>query len=209
MARRRYGGSMVRRIYRVPLQVVLTIPLVLVVLVAGVLAGVLAFRNGQAATEELANRLHKEVAGRISQRLDSYLATPPLVNTLNLDAIRLGQLDPADLDALERHFLAQIQRFEAVSALDYADEQRDYVAALQEVLGMHLGVGRADAATGHALNVYDVSSPGLRGLVVSVADYDPRPRPWYRAAVQAGQQTWTPIYMWSSGEVSIDAVVPV
>jgi PAS domain S-box-containing protein len=196
-------------IRRLPLQVILTVLLVLLVLITGGLASVLAFRNGQAAVNGLAHQLHQEVTARINQHLDGYLEIPHLINRLNLDSIRLGQLDVRDLDGLERHFLTQIQHFDAVSSIDYADEQMEYVAALQKVLGADLSVGRADAATGHALNVYNVSSSGRRELIQSVPDYDPRPRPWYQAAVQAGHETWTPIYMWSSGAVGLDAVMPV
>lgn len=40
-------------------------------------------------------------------------------------------------------------------------------------------------------------------------DYDPRPRPWYRAAVEARGPLWTPVYLWSAGLVGLDAIVPV
>jgi hypothetical protein len=117
-------------IRRLPLQVILTVLLVLLVLITGGLASVLAFRNGQAAVNGLAHQLHQEVTARINQHLDGYLEIPHLINRLNLDSIRLGQLDVRDLDGLERHFLTQIQHFDAVSSIDYADEQMEYVAAI-------------------------------------------------------------------------------
>src|SRR5262249_36614292 len=49
----------------------------------------------------------------------------------------------------------------------------------------------------------------LSERVITATTYDPRARPWYKAAVEAGGPTWTPIFMWSDGAVGLDAVRPV
>ncbi len=194
---------------KLPLQIVMTAPFVLIIVATIGLTGYLAFRNGQNAVNDLAGQLHREVAARIQQHLDAYLATPLLINQLNLDGIRLGQLDAHNLEAMDRHFLAQIQRFDSVISLAYASEQREYVGATRKTLGLDLVAVMASAKTGYALEAYKITPQGGREFVGSLPDYDPRSRPWYQAAVQAGRQTWTPIFLWSSGDVGLDAVVPV
>jgi hypothetical protein len=75
-----------------PLRVVLTVPFVILILVTGTLIGYLTFQNSQRAVNALAGQLHIEVTSRIQERLDSYLATPHLINQLNLDGVRLEQV---------------------------------------------------------------------------------------------------------------------
>ncbi|MBE7554089.1 MAG: GAF domain-containing protein [Anaerolineales bacterium] len=194
---------------KLPLQIVMAAPFVLIIMGAVGLTGYLAFRNGQNAVTNLAGQLQHEVTARIQQHLDAYLATPRLINQLNLDGIQLGQLDAYNLEAMEQHFLTQIQRFDSVISLAYASEQREYVGATRKTLGVDWVAAIASAKTGYTLEAYKIMPQGGRELVNSLPDYDPRPRPWYQAAVQAGQPTWTPIFMWSSGDVGLDAVVPI
>src|SRR4029078_3677510 len=63
----------------------------------------------------------------------------------------------------------------------------------------------------YLLGSYAIDSQGnrLERLSARVPDYDPRPRTWYRAAVQAGSPIWTPVYLWSAGYVGLDAVAPI
>ena len=194
---------------RLPFRVVLAVPLASLLVIAIGLTGYLAFQNGQRAVNDLANQLHQQAAARLHEHLDSYLATPLFINQLNLDAIRLGQLDVNDQPAMERHFLTQIQRFDSVISLAYASQQREYVGTYRKVLGVDLGVAVASKENGYALEAYSVTPQGGRQLLDSALDYDPRSRPWYQAAVQAGHPTWTPVFMWSSGDLGLDAVVPV
>ncbi len=112
---------------------------------------------------------------------------------------------------LEGHFLAQILHFPTVVSICYADEQAEYVGAVRKVLGVELGTSLSSKATGNALEGYEVDSQGhhLQRIFSSPPGYDPRLRPWYQAAVQAKGPAWTPVYVWSSGDVGLDAVVPV
>jgi adenylate cyclase len=134
-----------------------------------------------------AAQLHDESAHRINQQLDSYLETPLLVNNLNLDAIRLKQLDVNDQDAVKYHFLAQMQRFPSIVALTYAADERRYsVNTWRGSYGVDLGVAFGSEATGYVAEAYEVTPQGEIGeRVFSISDYDPRVRPWYKAAVQA------------------------
>ncbi|MCP4702067.1 MAG: HAMP domain-containing protein [Gammaproteobacteria bacterium] len=70
---------------------------------------------------------------------------------------------------------------------------------------------RADESTGGGLNYYAADSGGARAkLIKSSADFDPRVRPWYRAAVRAGTATWSAIYAdFVSKELQITGVQPV
>ncbi|MGB8647441.1 MAG: cache domain-containing protein, partial [Anaerolineae bacterium] len=197
-------------IRRLSLRTVLTVPFVTIVVLTVGLTGYLAFENGQSAVNDLAGQLQRQVTARIQQHLDSYLATPLLVNQLNLDDIRLGHIDPQNVTNLKRPFLNDLERFPSVVSIAYANEQKEYAGPTRNVMGVERGWAISGPSTSYTLNGYRLDSQGNQGeLVYSVPDYDPRPRPWYQAAVQAGKQTWTPIFMWPSGDVGLDAVAPV
>ena len=112
---------MSNRINTLSLRVVLTVPFVVLILVTGTLIGYLTFQNSQSAVHALAEQLHTEVTARIQGRLDGYLTTPQLINQLNLDGVRLDQVKLQDLDSLGRHFITQIQRFDSVVSIAYAN----------------------------------------------------------------------------------------
>jgi diguanylate cyclase (GGDEF)-like protein len=58
--------------------------------------------------------------------------------------------------------------------------------------------------------VYSVSAPGDREHVLRTDEYDPRKRPWYRAAANAEQPVWSPIYNdYTSAEPTITLAKPV
>jgi PAS domain S-box-containing protein len=192
-----------------PLRVVLTVPFVILILVTGLLIGSLTFQNSQRAVNALAGQLHTAVTDRIQERLDSYLAAPHLINQLNLDGVRLDQVELHDLDRLGRHFITQIQRFDSVVSIAYANEQAEYAGATQKIRGLTQAFSRT--STNNVLTSYRSDAQGnrLEPTGSTAPDYDPRPRPWYRAAVQAGGPIWTPVYLWSYGYVGLDAVAPV
>src|SRR5215213_7999327 len=200
---------MSNRINTLSLRVVLTVPFVVLILVTGTLIGYLTFQNSQSAVHALAEQLHTEVTARIQGRLDGYLTTPQLINQLNLDGVRLDQVKLQDLDSLGRHFITQIQRFDSVVSIAYANQQAEYAGATQKINGLTLSF--SGQRTHNVLTTYRSNTQGkqLEVLDPVIPNYDPRPRPWYRAAVQAGGPIWTPVYLWSSGSVGLDAVTPV
>jgi hypothetical protein len=201
---------MSRKIFsNLPFRYVIAVPFTLLIFLAVGLTGYLSYRNAEVAVNRLASDLHEEAIARVGQHLDSYLSTPVLINQLNLDAIRLGNLDISDQHAVERSFLAQIQRFETVVSVAYANEKKEYIGPGRKVLGADMVVGISSEQTGYVLEAYEITPEGERELITTLTDYDPRIRPWYQTAVLARRQVWTPIYMWSSGDVGIDTVVPV
>jgi PAS domain S-box-containing protein len=192
-----------------PLRVVWTLTVVAMVVIVCGLVGGLALWNGHHAVSSLAARLQQSTAARVHQRLDTYLTKPLLINQLNRDAVGLRELDVRDLDALERHALSQLQRFDSVTGISFASVGGEYVGATRGVLVPGIAVARSSQATDFELRVEALDPDGRHLLEGRLPDYDPRARPWYLAAVRAGEPTWTPIYRWSSGDLGIDAVVPI
>ena len=72
---------------KMPLQMVITIPFLLQIIIIVGIVGYLSFLNGKATVNDLVNQLMAEVNQRISIKLKTYLEAPHLVNKLNKNAL--------------------------------------------------------------------------------------------------------------------------
>jgi PAS domain S-box-containing protein len=191
---------------KVSLRTVLIVSFVLQIVVTVGLVGYLSLRNGQQAVNELVSQLRTEISNRIEENVRTYLAIPHQVNQTNAAALRLGQLNLQDAVELERHFSEQIQIFKSISFTGIGLENK-----------VHLGVERRDdgslmvrvsnQGTGYNFRTYGMNL-GVKGEIAEAKNrqildvypnFDPRIRPWYKAAVAAGKPTWSPIYSHTKG----------
>jgi len=191
------------------LQTVLIVPFVLQIVGAVGLVGYLSFRNGQQAVNDVASQLRREISDRTADQIKTYLKTPHLINATNANGIRLGQLDIKNPQALERHFLKQIQVFNSLSRIYFSNPQGGLASVGHDERG--LTVAFTENFARGVLDVYGVDSQGNRQkLLVNQQPYDARERPFYQTAVDAGRPTWCPIYIYvpSSRGLGIAASYP-
>ncbi len=178
----------------ISLQIILIISFVFQVFGAVGLVGYFSFRNGQKSVENLAEQLMVEIEALISEHLDTYLATPHIVNQLNKHALALGQLDLQDLRSMEQHFWRQSQVFDLVSYIQFGNAQGEFV-------GLEINDDRTlryqVTEFQKSLQTYTIDSQGNRGTLLKTSpNYDPRNRPWYIVPQQADRPAWTDIYAW-------------
>ena len=198
-------------INKLPLRVMMMVPFTLIIIVAVGMTSYLTFRNGQASVDRLVDRLQDESIARIQQHLDSYLSTPWLINQLNLDSIQSGQLNVENLPDLKNHFRIQLKQFNLPISIAYADEQGNYIGVMHHVLNVDLSEEISTDETDRINTIYQTDDQGHRLAKIweSESTYDPRTRPWYQSAALPGESNWSPIFMWLTGEVGLDAVAPV
>ncbi|NEP55449.1 MAG: PAS domain S-box protein [Symploca sp. SIO2G7] len=194
--------------HKIPLRLVLVVPFVVQIFAAVGLTGYLSFRNGQQAVNDLASQLHREVCDRIIGHLNSYLATPHLLNQILADAAVRGQLQtrstPSELflwqqlqslDSLQGSSLNSVKLLDSVNTIQFGTEQGEYLGAGFERDGS-LVIKAADSSTNSDFYTYGTDSQGNRTQLLKVReDYDPRIRPWYKRAVTVEQTVWSPIYV--------------
>lgn len=174
------------------------------------LTGWLSFHNSQRAVDDLATQLRNEVTARIQQHLQTYMAMPHLANQINVDAIRIGQLDLGNIQSLDNYFWRQIQTFNTVSYIALATEKTEYIGAQIRNDGSII-VEILDGTSGGNLETWETDNQGHRTELSGLrANYDPRKRPWYRAAVLAGKPVWSDIYVYFPGQsLGISANHPI
>jgi signal transduction histidine kinase len=194
---------------QLPLQMVLVVSFVVQIFGAVGLTGYLSLQNGQKAVNDLANQLMGEVSSRINLQLETYLSIPPQINQVNQNQYELGLLNPEDARSLEKYFWYQAGEYDSVSFHIFGNEKGEY-AGIER-----LDTGERQIVTSNlqeGYRVYGSDRQGNRTTLIRRRDgmYDPRERPWYKAAVAAKQPTWGKIYVWfKNQQLGIPAVQPV
>ncbi len=180
----------------IPLQMVLIVPFVVQVCVAVGLTGWFSFRSGQQAVQDLATQLQSEVSDRIVKHTQNYLTTPALINQLNASELETQQLDPNNVDQMTRHFVQLHQAFKVgINHISMGNQDGTYVGVRRSYGAHPFEVLLVRSETLDRLYTYRANARGDRTALRKISlDYDPRQRPWYRKAMQAGKPGWSNIY---------------
>ncbi len=195
---------------KTPLQTVLVVPFLLQVVGTVGIVGWLSFQNGQRAVNDVAAQLRGEITDRIKDRIENYMSIPHIVNHLNVQGIKLGQLNLEDKQKLEHHFLEQIQYFDSISIIYVGKENGEHSGAIQTK--DRILISAADSSTGNKLSRYTSDAEGNRVKLVQTSSsvYDPRKRLWYVAAAAAKKPIWSPIYTdFLTRDLAITAAMPI
>jgi PAS domain S-box-containing protein len=198
-----------RRPLQVPLYTVLVVPFLLQIVAVGSLIGYLSLRTARKDVDEVATQLRDELSTRIHQHIALYMKTPQTVTQLNIDAFRLGRLSWQDSIGLERHLWYQMQLFQSLRPIAFGNAQGG-IHAVDRLANGSLVIRVIDESTQGVYNTYATDSQGRRTkLLEANKTFDPRSRPWYKAAIKTGKLTWTEIYPYfSSPGLAISAAQP-
>ncbi|MBW4670654.1 MAG: response regulator [Cyanomargarita calcarea GSE-NOS-MK-12-04C] len=192
------------------LRKVLIVPFVVQIVSTVGLVGYVSFKNGQQAVNNVALQLRREISDRTQQYLVSYLEKPHLINQINANAMRLAQLNLEDRKGFEHHLYQQIKLFDSVTTSAIATESGETIGVGRYLDGkMYIGV---QDKSSDKIYSYQTNSKGERGkLVKTVSNYNPRNLLWYKAAVEKGKATWSPILIWKLRPItiSINASLPL
>lgn len=183
--------------WKVPLRLVLVVPFVVQICAAVGLTGWLSLQNGQQAVNDLATQLRQEISARIDQRLRDYLEVPHVINQINANAIALEQIDLSDTASLTRQFWRQRELFSpiTVSAIYFGSADGEFIG-LGFQNNQRWQIGRAGVSTEGNFYSYAIDDRGNPGELLETGNaYDPRIRPWYQKAVNAGEPIWSDIYV--------------
>lgn len=179
------------------LRTLLTVPYVLLVLLLAVIVGVLSYRAGRDAVDTWSDQLLIETVNRIAQAVDRHVAGSAAVLEA---AFPKGVTAPAtiadDLPALRTRFwLATSVHRDPNNYAYYGDRH-----------GRFFGLWRFSESEAELRLRLEGQGPraiyrfaGIAGALGEPAPeeriFDPRERPWFRAAQGSATPTWTSIYI--------------
>lgn len=194
---------------KVPLQLILILAFAFQVSVAVGLTGWFSLRNGQKAVQQLADDLYQEIGSRIQLHLETYFEKPHIANQINQSALRSGRITLDNKIDLQNYLWYQLQAFPSLSSTGVATETEDMVSIGrigedQFVLALIEGVSED-------FSFYSLDEQGDRSeLLWQRAEIAPTNYPWYTAAEESTQITWSPIFLWTAEkfEIGIMGVSP-
>lgn len=195
---------------KVSLRTIIIIPFVLQIVGAVGLVGYLSFRNGRQAVNDVASQLRGEISDRVKSYLNTYLATPHLINRLNVDSVSFGHLNFKKQSEIERFLFLRLKQFD-LSAINfiYGSEQGKLIAIYRDQ-GKEMLMESAESDS-NQIRLYNLDARGNRRKLLSTfRQPDVRQRPWYKAAKKAGKATWSPIFqLGDNSDMTINANHPI
>jgi signal transduction histidine kinase len=191
---------------QMPLRLILVVPFVLQIFVAVGLTSYLSIRNGQKSTNNVVSQLRSETSNRINQQILFYLEKPYLINQTIAVGISEGQIDSKDVKALE-HFFWQLVNQNTVNFLQIGTPQGTSV--LVERLEEGFIVARTGDTDLPNRQSYRLDGRGERAELLETKEFDPRTRPWYEAALEAGEPIWSKMYVGASGKATLSLSQPI
>ncbi len=192
---------------QLPLRSILIVPFVLQIFAAVGLVGYLSFKNGQKAVNDLASQLMSETSDRTADRLDNYLKIPHLINTMNYNAIRLGQLDVNDISTFEKHFWEQVQLFESAGAISFANDRGEFIISGVGPDGQ-IKIGEVNRTNPGNFKIYGTNERGERTNVE--VDADNFESSQYRIAEILNKAGWSELYSYRTLPfIAISALRPL
>lgn len=196
----------------VPLQTVLIIPFVLQTVGTVGLVGYFSFRNGQQTVNDLSGQLRRGITNRIEEKLKSYTEIPHTINRFNAIAFAENSID-VDNGKGESRFWQQTLMFPSTSLIYCGSDRSGAILGAGKLAGENsLQLWISNTTFGNIPHFYSLNSQGKRDRLLGkdTKRFDARLRPWYKAAVVAGQPTWSPIYAdFTTGLPTITASMPI
>lgn len=179
------------------LRQLLTVPYVVLVLLLAILVGLLSYRAGRTAVDNLSEQLLGETVGRIAQAVEKHVFGSGAVLDVAFPA---GITAPAQLvsevDALRTRFwqATSVHR-ELNNYAYYGDEQGHFFGLWRDSENEAQLRLRTSGEGPRTLYRFNGIHGALTLPVVEEKIFDPRQRPWYAAGRTATGATWTSIYI--------------
>ncbi len=186
-----------RHIPQLPLGWILVLPFLLQVALVGGTAWLL-IRNGRRSVNDIASQLRQEISQSAEHRVSDLLVAAERLNELTTNTIQSDQIDLTDIRALEDLYWTYVTSFDFMNGLGVGNRSGDIMAMFRQEdhgsVDYYLEYSNAETN-----GQYISRKLGRDRQVVSSFFFpgpvDARERPWYKAAVAAGDLTWTDVYL--------------
>jgi diguanylate cyclase (GGDEF)-like protein len=177
------------------------------------LFAVLAF--GRASTEtitrEHAQQILNHLADTTADHTRRFLEPAEHSAALSRELLERGVLRASDTVGLERYFLAQLHSNSQLAGIYLGQPDGGFMFVKREGAGFSSKfIGFASGMRQVKRVTRDANLNVLKREVLMTDTYDPRSRPWYRAAIQANATIWTdPYVFFTSNRPGVTAASPV
>jgi len=189
---------------------VIILPFFLITGVGFALSWILYIDSSREALRDAVSAIMRESSDRIAEEMRGRLNVA--AHAARANAAFISSIPHSDDEAsyIRRAFLDQLRGDPMIAILAVGTEDGEYLEAQRQADNSYR-VGAAGTATGGALAFKPVLADGSFGEPnLQAAGYDPRKRPWYRAAIAANGPAWSaPYTLYSNAEPVVAATMPM
>ncbi len=179
------------------LRQMLTIPYVVLVLIAATVIGLLSYLAGQNAVNTLSDYAISETVSRIAQAVDKHIAgSEAVLETAFPKDIPSPSSVSEDLETLRtRLWLATSIHRDPNNYAYYGDKNGQFIGLYRfSETEAELRL-RTDGESPRSIYKFSRIHGKLGDPIVEQRMFEPRQRPWYKAGEGTSNQTWTAIYI--------------
>ncbi|MBM3344282.1 MAG: diguanylate cyclase [Betaproteobacteria bacterium] len=179
------------------LRQMLTLPYIVLVLLAAGIIGALSYRAGSDAVDRLSDHLLTETVNRIAQAVENHVAgSEAVLETAFPPDIAAPVLIEKELDELRTRFWLATSVHRDPNNYAYYGDRRGHFFGLWRFSEQEAELRvRTDDSKPRALYRYSRIRGDLGLPTLETRSFDPRERPWYKAGQATTNQTWTAIYI--------------
>lgn len=202
---------MTSRKHTMSIKNLIIIVFILILIVSVTSIAYLVFTRWHESAVETVARISDSINKQIHQQVTSFMDEPVKINEANHKLIRDGILDIQDTEKRERFFVGALRAFdEKIYSFSYGTADGYYYGARRNEAGV-VQIMRNDASTGGNSWYYTVNTDRSAGEIATrLGQFDPRTRPWYHTAVQAGDVAFSPPYKhFVMDDLTISVAIPV
>ena len=173
------------------IQMRFTVPSLLLLLVAIGLIGFFLIRAGLGNSEVYMAQMQQQVLQQVNDQLSQRLQAAMQLNQINYDSFEAGILKLDDPSPRERYFANHLKSIPDVAMTFIGMADGSFYGARRTAEG-DIQVVRNNTATGGASWYYQTNEWGdALDVVEKFSNFDPRTRPWYTKAAEAGIPTFS------------------
>jgi len=182
---------------RLSLRRLLTVPYVALVLVLAVVIGLLSYRSGRDMVDDLSGQLLKETVHRIAQAVDRHVAgSAAVLEAAFPRGVPAPEALPGAMDTLRTRFwLATSVHLDPNNYAYYGDTRGNFFGLWRHSETEAELRLRTHPTGPRTLYRFTGIDGALREPAVESKIFEPRERPWFRAAQSSPNSTWTSIYI--------------
>lgn len=189
------------KIYRIALQKLLVIALLLVVLPTVVIQAWLIYRTAHGSSVKFQEQVAGEVSARVFDKVLQFFDVPNRMVRYNVEQFRAGLLNTKKPEEMQTHFLLQLVPQPLLTFVSIGTANGEYYAASRPPQGSDRGLRllQATEAGLRIMSLYNVNANNQRGSIISQGNlhFDARTRPWFKAAQGYKQPRWYPAYRYA------------
>ncbi len=154
------------------------------------------FSNWISTSDELLSTIAKNMNQTISIEFEGLIKLPQYINEVAEQQIKNGVIDFNDEKIRDKFFVGLLNTHDStpIYSISLGTEKGEYYGARRNKDNI-VEIMKNNSETGGKSRYYKVREDMTAGeLAVETGIFDPRTRPWYKAAIENGRTSFSPIY---------------